>query len=379
MSRLADAGLLVRPRYSDRDPGQVTGYAVALPGDRSREGRPVWFGGRRLAADLSWPKLATRWPDTAHRAPDAPAEAAGGHGPSGRRRPAVRTGQVPRLGRRHARWPPPRPKRWHASPPPTPTPPPTWRTPPPTPCPSPPGSSRAAAADRSRDAADAYDRAARDLHGRTPPRDAGRQLVRAVARLLALTGRASKDETAQVLALVANLAALADAVAQLRARPAASCPGRGRSRRRRPPHPRHPARPPPPRTAAAAVHRPAAVACRPQIARQPRNTGVDPTKGAAMTRPTTPTTPISPSLDAARHALAAVLDTTRAPRADDRDRLAAAEALAVLSDVRPPYPPPTPERPPSRTSSWPHPSPGWRPRSARPPLSTSSPGSPPPP
>src|SRR4051794_35447423 len=35
LARLADAGLLVRSRYGDRDPDQVTGYAVALPGDRS--------------------------------------------------------------------------------------------------------------------------------------------------------------------------------------------------------------------------------------------------------------------------------------------------------------------------------------------------------
>ena len=61
-----------------------------------------------------------------------------------------------------------------------------------------------------------------------------------------------------------------------------------------------------------------------------------------MTQPLTPDTPlsaISPSLDAARAALAAVLDGTRAA---DTDRLAAAEALAALSEVRPPYPPPNP-------------------------------------
>ena len=30
----------------------MTGYAVALPGDRAGDGRPVWFGGAKLAADL---------------------------------------------------------------------------------------------------------------------------------------------------------------------------------------------------------------------------------------------------------------------------------------------------------------------------------------
>jgi len=43
------------------DPGQVTGYAVALPGDATAAGKPVWFGGGKLAADLTLPKLRQRW------------------------------------------------------------------------------------------------------------------------------------------------------------------------------------------------------------------------------------------------------------------------------------------------------------------------------
>jgi hypothetical protein len=35
-AKLEQAGLLVRLRYSTRNPGQVTGYAVALPGDTTR-------------------------------------------------------------------------------------------------------------------------------------------------------------------------------------------------------------------------------------------------------------------------------------------------------------------------------------------------------
>jgi hypothetical protein len=61
LARLADAGLLVRRRFSDRQFDVITGYAVALPDDRTAAGGPVWFGGGRLASDLSWPKLATRW------------------------------------------------------------------------------------------------------------------------------------------------------------------------------------------------------------------------------------------------------------------------------------------------------------------------------
>ncbi len=69
-ARLDQAGILVRLRYSTRNPGQVTGYAVALPGDTTRNGEPVWYGGGKLAADLSWPGLAQRWTRPAR--PDSP-------------------------------------------------------------------------------------------------------------------------------------------------------------------------------------------------------------------------------------------------------------------------------------------------------------------
>ncbi len=54
----------VRARYSTRNPGQLTGYAVALAGDTARAGGPVWFSGGKLAADLSLPKLRARWDGT---------------------------------------------------------------------------------------------------------------------------------------------------------------------------------------------------------------------------------------------------------------------------------------------------------------------------
>ena len=60
-ARVQEAGVLVRTRLSTRHPGQVTGYAVALDGDTARAGGPVWFGGGKLAADLSLPKLPYRW------------------------------------------------------------------------------------------------------------------------------------------------------------------------------------------------------------------------------------------------------------------------------------------------------------------------------
>jgi hypothetical protein len=60
-TRLQAAGISVRPRYSSKNPGQVTGYAVALNGDVNKDGKPVWYSGGKLAADLTWPKLALRW------------------------------------------------------------------------------------------------------------------------------------------------------------------------------------------------------------------------------------------------------------------------------------------------------------------------------
>lgn len=36
-ARLQAAGITVRQRHSARNPGQVTGYAVALPGDTAKD------------------------------------------------------------------------------------------------------------------------------------------------------------------------------------------------------------------------------------------------------------------------------------------------------------------------------------------------------
>ncbi|MEU5994222.1 hypothetical protein ABZ806_35070 [Spirillospora sp. NPDC047418] len=58
---LAGEGVLVHKRHSERIVGAVTGYAVALPDDVGPSGRPVWFGGGKLAGDLTLPKLRRRW------------------------------------------------------------------------------------------------------------------------------------------------------------------------------------------------------------------------------------------------------------------------------------------------------------------------------
>jgi hypothetical protein len=69
-TRLDQAGVLVRRRFSTRNPGEITGYAVALPHDTTRADTPVWFGGGKLAADLTLPKLRSRWQATALRPGD---------------------------------------------------------------------------------------------------------------------------------------------------------------------------------------------------------------------------------------------------------------------------------------------------------------------
>lgn len=60
--RLHQAGVIVRPRFAaDRD-DVVAGYSVAL---RPRDGEQiVWYGGGRLARDLTLPRLRDGWPDT---------------------------------------------------------------------------------------------------------------------------------------------------------------------------------------------------------------------------------------------------------------------------------------------------------------------------
>jgi hypothetical protein len=68
---LRERGLSVRLRFSVRTPGEVTGYAVALPAYTNPAGAPIYFSGGKLAADLTLPKLRHQWGDDAAREPDA--------------------------------------------------------------------------------------------------------------------------------------------------------------------------------------------------------------------------------------------------------------------------------------------------------------------
>jgi hypothetical protein len=70
--RLRREGLLVRPRFADGRTDVVTGYSVA---ERPEAGeRPIWYGGGRLARDLTLPRLRAGWEDTPTGAMEAAAE-----------------------------------------------------------------------------------------------------------------------------------------------------------------------------------------------------------------------------------------------------------------------------------------------------------------
>jgi hypothetical protein len=195
-TRLEDAGVLVRKRLSAKNPGQVTGYAVALPGDTGKDRAPVWFGGGKLAADLSWPKLRCRW--------SGPGAVAGDPFTAAERNAiwehaARSAGQAAAQIRALAGTNPiaAADAAWAASD--------TLHT--------------AAAALRSRplrQAADFYDRAARAPYAHIPaPTPAGNSLRRA-ARLISAYAYLAKDPTLTPVVLILRLASLAEAVAGLR-------------------------------------------------------------------------------------------------------------------------------------------------------------------
>ncbi|GGS80998.1 mobilization protein [Streptomyces tanashiensis] len=64
------AGALIDVQYFPS--GDVRGYKVALDGDTSAQGEPVWFSGSTLAADLSYPKIAERLATTEGLPADQP-------------------------------------------------------------------------------------------------------------------------------------------------------------------------------------------------------------------------------------------------------------------------------------------------------------------
>ena len=188
--------MLVRKRYSVTNPGQVTGYAVALPGDTTKAGEPVWYGGGKLAADLSWPRLCQRWTRPAR--PDTPLNAAEADAmwEYAARTAADATSRI----RYYTATGNPAADADAA-------------------CAASDALHVAAAALDSRDlrrAADELDRAARQPWGRIPaPTPAGNQL-RHAARIISTYAYLTGDRTLTPVVLLVRLAALAEAIAELR-------------------------------------------------------------------------------------------------------------------------------------------------------------------
>ena len=220
-------GVHVPARMSERDPGQITGYAVALP-DRHEAGEAIWFGGGKLAPDLTLPQLHRRWQSAEQLAEPADANRAGPAwpsrpGPEERARDGVDRFGLTRTERQQL-WQAPQAAtagataqitatQEHGA------------------DPSHAGDAAWAAADMLAvvahlterrnggpytDAARAFEHAGRDLRPRSHvPTPAGRRLRSATTALSAL-GVALPSELRQLQALASQLASLADAVARLR-------------------------------------------------------------------------------------------------------------------------------------------------------------------
>ena len=227
LDRLHRDGVLVHERHSERNPGEITGYAVASADSLDATGKPVYYGGGRLAADLTVPKLRARWEVA------TPAEAVGTSTES----PAAGAASGQRSARdaataedRSALTPAERVRIWEQAT---------------------AAAARATAAIRAgaevdpRGAGDAawaasdflaaagrvvegrrggplttaavdYDRAARELWGRVPPPSQAGQGLRAAAVAMTAARFVGRGEHQQLFALLAQLGALADAVTRLR-------------------------------------------------------------------------------------------------------------------------------------------------------------------
>jgi hypothetical protein len=62
---LREQNVRVRPRYAEGGRTAVVGYSVRLPGPDSGPSRAIWFGGSRLARDLTLPSLRLGWQQSA--------------------------------------------------------------------------------------------------------------------------------------------------------------------------------------------------------------------------------------------------------------------------------------------------------------------------
>ena len=200
-ARLREAGVLVRVRFSETNPGQVTGYAVSLPGHDGSDGQPLWYSGGRLSAGLTLPRLRRRWDPLRGSAAEQPGtfrftaperDAIYAHAA---RQAATAAEHIHRCAHgdpaqgADAAWA--AADALHVA-------------------------ARALRNPELRRAGDSYSRAARARYGQIPAATREGNQLRNAARLMALTGRTTGDTTLVTMALIANLIALVIAVAELR-------------------------------------------------------------------------------------------------------------------------------------------------------------------
>ena len=67
--RLRRGGVLIRPRFAAGRDDVVAGFSVALR--PARDAQPIWYGGGRLARDLTLPRMREGWPDSVQSAQGA--------------------------------------------------------------------------------------------------------------------------------------------------------------------------------------------------------------------------------------------------------------------------------------------------------------------
>ena len=198
---LREAGVLVRLRFSEINPGEVTGYAVTLPGHTGPDGAPRWYGGGRLADGLTLPQLRRRWNQdrtvTAPRAGSfrftAPEREAfylhAARQAAGAAEHIRRSAGSDPAAAADTAWA--AAATFHAT-------------------------ARAIRDPALRRAADSYDRAARMAYGKIPQRTSEGDGLRAAARLLAMAGHDTGGTMPAAVTLAASLVRLARAVAELR-------------------------------------------------------------------------------------------------------------------------------------------------------------------
>jgi hypothetical protein len=197
---LRAVGVLVRLRHSTINPDEVTGYAVGIPDHHTAAGDTVWYGGGRLAPDLTLPQLRHRWHPVRSTAPRAGRPRIGvDQRASAFRRAADATQSA--ADQFASRDDDMSAVAYSAA--------------------DVLASTARAFEGRRRgpltDISEAFDRAVREPHRRRPGRSRPAGQLRHLSRLIAVMGRlTSDDDTAAALQLVLQMSVLADNLADLR-------------------------------------------------------------------------------------------------------------------------------------------------------------------